>query len=272
MSGASLASVVLSTRGNSLGAIARTGLALAFATGFAFAARAAPTVAPAPVTTPSSSAPAPTAATSASGSASVVAKPYTIPWSNSAGDTREGLDPFPSTGQYISYGASFFSEAKLGSGRLCPADAKESCVLGGGGGLAFSGFYRGPSSSLGAIVEVTFHDSNAIYQRGVLQQLRGEWRLRPRWAVLYESVNGFASLGAGIAAYGDDWAIATFGPAGHIAVGAEIDLGVKLALVVGFAYRLMYFRQFVDATGQDRPAGLTQMLGFQLGLELHDPL
>lgn len=205
-------------------------------------------------------------------SASTSSSIYTIPWSGDAGDTRAGLDPFPSTGQYLSYGASFYSEAKLGSGGLCPTDATTRCVLGGGGGIAFSGAYRLPSYSLGAVYEVTFHDSNAVYQRGVLQQLRGEWRYRPRFAVLYESINLFAGLGGGIATYGDDWGISTFGPSGHLTIGSEVDMGVKLSFVFSLAYRVFYFRQFVDASGQDRPAGPVQMLGIQLGLELHDPI
>jgi hypothetical protein len=197
---------------------------------------------------------------------------FAIPWSGDGGDTRAGLDPFPSNGSYVSYGASFFSESPIAFGRLCRADSKEPCVLGNGGGLSLSGSFRAPTWSLGAVYEVTFHDSNGIYQRGVLQQLRGELRARPRWAAVGDSVAGVSGLGIGIATYGDDWAISTFGPSAHALVGADIDLGVKLSVLVAFAYRLIYFRSFQDASSQDRPASLVSVLGFQLGLELHDPL
>ena len=192
-------------------------------------------------------------------------------WSGD-GDTREGLDPFPSTGQYLDYGMSFHTEALLTSGRLCPKDAKENCVLGSGGGISFFGAYRSPTYSLGAAYEVTFHDSSNIYQRGVLQQLRGEWRIRPRGLVIYDSFVGFLGVGAGIAAYGDNWAIDTYGPSAHGMFGAEIDLGVKVALVIAVAYRALYLKSFTDASQQLRPAGIAHMLGISVGLELHDPL
>lgn len=192
-------------------------------------------------------------------------------WSGD-GDTREGLDPFPSTGQYLDYGMSFHSEALLTSGRLCPKDAKENCVLGSGGGISFFGAYRSPRYSLGAAYEVTFHDSSNIYQRGVLQQLRGEWRIRPGGLVLSDSIVGFIGVGAGIAAYGDNWAIGTYGPSAHAMVGGEIDLGVKVALVIAIAYRAIYLKSFTDASEQLRPAGIAHMLGLSVGLELHDPL
>ena len=145
-------------------------------------------------------------------------------------------------------------------------------MLGGGAGISLSGAYRVPGYSLGAVYEVTFHDSHAIYQRGSLQQARGEWRLRPHFALIGESIAGFVSVGAGIAAYGDNWALSTLGPSAHVAIGVEVELGVKLNLVVSFAYRGVYFRDFTDASGQLRLAGVTQLLGFQLGLELNEPL
>ncbi|MEO7092030.1 MAG: hypothetical protein ABI175_02190 [Polyangiales bacterium] len=192
-------------------------------------------------------------------------------WSGD-GDTREGLDPFPSTGQYLDYGMSFHSEALLTSGRLCPKDAKENCVLGSGAGISFFGAYRSPRYSLGAAYEVTFHDSSNIYQRGVLQQLRGEWRIRPSGLVFGDSIVGFLGVGAGITAYGDNWAIDTYGPSAHGMIGTEIDLGVKVALVIAVAYRALYLKSFTDPSQQERPAGIAHMLGLSVGLELHDPL
>jgi hypothetical protein len=187
------------------------------------------------------------------------------------GDTREGLDPFPSTGRYLDYGVAFNSESSLSPGRLCPKEAKESCVFGSGGGISVGAAYRTLSNSLGALYEVTFHDSSNIYQRGVLQQFRGEWRVRPRM-LSGGSVTGFLGVGGQIQTYGDNWAIATWGPGASGMIGGEIDLGVKVAIVVSLAYRALYFRSFQDASGQERPAGIAHVLGLTLGLELHDPL
>jgi hypothetical protein len=197
--------------------------------------------------------------------------PPPIAWT-AEGDTRKGLDPLPSTGQFIDYGFAFTSEALLAAGGICKNGLKENCVLGGGGGIAINTAYRAPGYSLGAVYEVTFHDSSNIYQRGVLQQARAEWRVRPRWLFISESVVAFLGLGAGVAGYGDNWAISTYGPSAHAMVGGEIDLGVKVALVVSIAYRALYFKSFEDASGQVRPTGVSHMLGLTLGIELHEPI
>lgn len=218
--------------------------------------------------------PAATGATSggaASGSAS--SEPRPVPWaSETSGDSREGLDPFPSTGRYLSYGFSFHSESLLAPGGVCPKSARELCILGAGGGLSFSGAFRAQSYSIGAVYEASFHDSNNIYQRGVLQQLRGEWRLRPHGWTIADSLNGVVGLGGGIATYGDNWTMATIGGAGHGFFGAEWDIGVKLSMSFLVSYRAIYFRAFDDPAFQHRPAGLVHLLGLQLGLELHEPL
>jgi len=235
---------------------------------FAFAARAAPTESDVSMPVGVSSA-APSASTSAAPN-DVDALPPIV-WS-SIGDARKGLDPYPSTGHFIDYGFSFASEALLFAGGICQQSLRENCVLGSGGGLEFAGFYRAPDYSLGAVYEVTFHDSSNIYQRGVLQQMRAEWRVRPRWLAISDDVVSFIGLGAGVAGYGDNWSISTYGPSAHFMIGGEIDLGVKVALVICIAYRALYFKSFVDASGQDRPQGISQMLGLQLGIELHEPI
>ncbi|MGZ3449564.1 MAG: hypothetical protein ACXVEF_08180 [Polyangiales bacterium] len=196
-----------------------------------------------------------------------------VPWGSSeGGDTREGLDPLPSTGRYLTFGFSFLSEGLLATGNVCPKSASEKCVLGSGGGISFSGALRTPTYSLGAAYAATFHDSNNIYQRGVVQEARGEFRFRPREWTIGESINPFIGTGAGLAMFGDNWQVATIGLAGHGSVGVEFDLGVKVAVLFAITYRAIYFRSFDDASGQHRPAGLAQMLGLQLGLELHEPL
>lgn len=215
--------------------------------------------------------PPPTPGASTSAHAPPIASVLGSAWEGE-GDTRAGLDPFPSTGQYLSYGFAFHSEALLAPGPTCPKYAVENCVLGGGAGISFGGAFRGPVYSLGAVYEVTFHDSSNIYQRGVLQQARFEWRLRPRFGRFSDSIVGFVGLGAGLTTYGDNWAVSTYGPGAHGTVGAEIDLGIKVALVIAVAYRAFYLKSFDDASGQHRPAGIAHMLGFQLGLELHEPL
>jgi hypothetical protein len=217
--------------------------------------------------------PPPPTATSASQKPSAQPSAQPVPWeATDGGDTREGLDPLPSTGRYLTFGFSFHSEGLLATGNVCPKLASEQCVLGSGGGISFSGAVRTPTYSLGAAYAATFHDSNNIYQRGVLQLARFEFRLRPREWTIGESINPFIGAGAGLARYGDNWQVATMGLAGHGSIGAEFDLGTKVAVLFAISYRAIYFRTFDDASGQHRPAGLVHLLGLQLGLELHEPL
>lgn len=242
----------------------------------------APPAAPSAAASPSAS-----SASSASPAADPEARP---PFAGGAlvsdGDPREGLDPFPSVGEYLGYGVAFNSEGLLTPGGLCnqavlasaspvlPSTQTNSapCVLGSGGGLSFSGSYRSQRHSLGAAYEVTFHDTNNIYQRGVLQQIRFEYRVRPSYLTFTDSIAGFLGAGGGVVGYGDNWAIATWGPVGHLTAGTEFDLGVKVSFIVAIAYRAIYFRSFVDAIGLERPSGLAHMLGLTLGFELRDPL
>jgi hypothetical protein len=208
----------------------------------------------------------------------VVPAPVVVPTRSMYGttdgaDTREGLDPIPSRGIYVAYGLSVDSEALLTPGNLCPNGTQgASCVLGNGAGIALRVARRTDESSLGAVFSVTFHSSDNIYQRGILDQLGGEYRVRPRFAAFRDTIAGFVGVGAGLAAYGDDWAIATVGASGSAMVGAEFEVSVKLAVIVDVTYRAIYFRGFTDESAVTREAGLAQLLGFELGLELRDPL
>jgi hypothetical protein len=223
---------------------------------------------PAPLASASPSA-SPAVGASAS-SAAPGAKPRVEIGAGAGGNPREGLDPYPSVGRYLSYSVSLASDVLLNGGVVC-SKAVERCVIGGGGGIALGGSYREPSSSLGAVYEVTFHDSHSIYQRGVLQQLRGEWHYRPKVGLL-ENVTPVIGAGLGFAVYGDNWAVATFGPIGAVLAGVEIELGVKLSLDISLSYRPLYFRRWTDASGQDRTAGIVHFLGIVWGLELNEPL
>jgi hypothetical protein len=184
---------------------------------------------------------------------------------------RAGLDPYPSVGRFITYSIGFPVEALLDPGVVC-AHVLERCMIGGGGGIALGAAYRDGGTSLGAVYEVTFHDSHSIYQRGVLEQIRGEWTLHSRSPLLFEGVQPFLSAGAGFAVYGDNWAIATYGPIGSLGAGLELELGVKLTATASLAYRPIYFKRFSDAGGTERAAGFVHFLGLNFGLQLREPL
>ncbi len=256
-------------------------LAAVTCAGLSLGARAGSATAEAPSTTARSSGPAPSAtpadaapdsASSAAASASAV--PRVDLWAdtgNGSHNPRAGLDPYPSVGRYVTYSIGFPVEALLDPGPPC-SHAVERCMIGGGGGIALGAAYRDGGTSLGAVYEVTFHDSHSIYQRGVLEQIRGEWALHSRTSLIVEGVQPFLSAGAGFAVYGDNWAIATYGPTGSLGAGIEIELGVKLTATAALAYRPIYFKRFSDASGQERTAGFVHFLGLNFGLQLREPL
>ncbi len=187
-------------------------------------------------------------------------------------DLRQGLDPLPSRGIYVSYGIALHTESLLSPGAICPS-GKSDCVIGNGGGISASGGYRNPNWTLSVTYEVSFLDSSSIYQRGILQNVRGDARWRPWWAVIGDQVALFAGAGAGIAGYGDNWAVSVLGPSVQGALGAEYEAGTKLALVFAFSYRAAYLRALGQTPLQyPEGGGIVQFFGLSLGVELHDPL
>lgn len=254
-----------------LAAVASAGLALGTR---ARAAKATAEATPAPATSGAPSIAVAPSSAPAAASNSASAAPRVDLWAdtgNGKQNPRAGLDPYPSVGRYVTYSIGFPVEALLDPGVVC-AHALERCMIGGGGGIALGAAYRDGGTSLGAVYEVTFHDSHSIYQRGVLEQIRGEWALHSRSPLIFEGVQPFLSAGAGFAVYGDSWAIATYGPIGSLGAGIEIELGVKLTATASLAYRPIYFKRFSDASGQERPAGFVHFLGFNFGLQLREPL
>ncbi len=246
------------------------GAAAALGIVFAGRARAASGAAEA-ATAPSA---ATSSSTTAAASASAVASAPIDIWAEAPGDLRNpraGLDPLPSVGRFLTYSVGLPIEALLDPGAVC-AHAVEHCMIGGGAGVAFGGAYRNGTTAFGAVWEVTFHDSHSIYQRGVLEQLRAEWSYHPHAAILFDGVQPFLYAGGGLAVYGDNWAVATFGPSGSFGAGLEFEMGVKLSATVSFAYHPVYFRPFQDASGTQRPAGIVHFLGLNFGLELREPL
>jgi hypothetical protein len=81
----------------------------------------------------------------------------------------------------------------------------------------------------------------------------------------------FVGASAGIAGYGNVWSLNTFGPDASVTFGIEAQ--VSRSTVVGLAlnYRTIYFRSFVDSSATVREAGLAQLVGLDLQLEVRDP-
>ncbi len=170
---------------------------------------------------------------------------------------------------YFQYGVSFAAEVVLAAGNICRST--EPCILGSGGGLALRGGYRSSGPwYLGGAYELTKQDPNNLYRLATLQQARLELRY---YFETGRDLSPLFTAGAGVAGYGNEWGIDTWGPLGFLGAGLEFQVSRKI--IVGFhaSYRALSTGRFSDpGTGSPRAAGVTSFLGMELVLEGRDPL
>ena len=181
----------------------------------------------------------------------------------------ETAPPPPSHVVYFQYGVAFTTEQIMSAGPIC--DNKSiPCILGAGGGIAVRAGWRsmGPLY-LGGAYELTKQDPNKLYRIALLQQARAEGRYYFMTARVTEP---YAAVSLGVAGYGNEWAIDTWGPSGSIGGGVEYQITRRTVVGLAFAYRLLYFGRFTDTAGTDRSPGLAQLFGLDLVLEQRDAI
>jgi hypothetical protein len=170
---------------------------------------------------------------------------------------------------FIQYGVAFTTEVVATPGAMC-ANTAFPCALGSGGGVVFPriGWRSSGPWYFGVAYEMSKQDGNTLYQLAILQQLRGEARY---YFLSGHVLNPFLGASAGVAGYGNEWAVNTFGPGGGLTLGVEAQ--VSRATVVGAVlnYRLIYFRSFVDSANDQRPDSIAQLFGLDIQLEVRDP-
>jgi len=183
--------------------------------------------------------------------------------------------PPPNSVEYFQYGVALALEQLGSAADVCPSSATVPCILGSGGGLAIRAGYRsrGPWM-VGGAYEFSRHDSSNLLRLAILQQLRGEARY---YVDRSTRLSPYASMGAGLALYGSEWAVSTGGLVATIGLGVEFQ--ITQATVVGCApmYRAFLLRNFTDSAGQHRADqyfgfGLAHFIGLELVFEVRDPL
>lgn len=182
----------------------------------------------------------------------------------------EKAPPPPTNITYFQYGVAFNAEVVGAAGPICdnvaPADA--DCVLGNGGGITARAGWRSTGALyLGGAYELTKQDPNKLYRIALLQQARVEGRYYLR---THKVTEPYAALGLGVAGYGNEWAVDTWGPAGFVGVGIEYQVTRRTLIGVALAYRLLYFSRFVDTSTANRAPGIAQLVGLELVLEQRD--
>ncbi len=184
-----------------------------------------------------------------------------------AGEADTPVSPPTTERAFIQFGVAFTVEDVLSAGPICSADP---CILGSGGGIAGRIGWR-PTERfyIGGTYEVTKQDPYKLYLLGVLQQLRAEAR---NYFPTGKRTTPFVFAGAGIAGYGDEWAIDTWGPSVTAGAGLEVELSGGSLFDLSLLYRPIYLRAFVDSSTMSHDAGIAQFLGLELAVEAQDAL
>ncbi len=193
--------------------------------------------------------------------------PIAIPGRDGA--DRDAPTPPPLNTPYLQYGVSLTAEFLASAGRLCEV-LTEPCILGSGGGIAVRIGKRTASPwYFGGAYELSKQDPNKLYRLAILQQARVEARY---YLDTGRDVQPYGHFGGGVAGYGNEWGIDTFGPMGFLALGAEVQLSRKRVVGASLAYRMMYLSGFTDSSLTAREGGVVQFVGLDLILEARDPL
>jgi hypothetical protein len=183
-------------------------------------------------------------------------------------DLQNALPP-PTNIVYLQYGVAFTAEVVTAAGPICD-NVFVPCILGPGGGIAIRAGWRdtGPVY-LGGAYELSKQDPQKLLRLAILQQVRGEGRY---YLVSGKTTEPYLAGGAGVAGYGNEWGVDTWGPT--VAVGGGVEAQITRRTVVGIAinYRFIYFQKFQDSSGADRHAGISQLFGLDFVLEQRDPI
>jgi hypothetical protein len=173
--------------------------------------------------------------------------------------------------EYFQYGVGLAVEQLASAKDACGAP----CILGSGGGLAIRMGYRsrGPWY-LGGAYEFSRQDSSNLLRLAVLQQLRGEARY---YLDAGNRLTPYGSLGFGGVFYGNEWNASTAGPTLSAGLGLEFQVTQSTVLGGSLNYRAFLLHDWTDSNGpeirdQSLGFGLAHMVGFELTLELRDPL
>lgn len=215
--------------------------------------------APAPDTTPAGE---PTSATPAgdNGADETPTKPLV---------DLQNAPPPPTNVVYLQYGVALTAEVVSAAGPICD-NVTVPCILGPGGGVAVRVGWRGIGAwYLGGAYELSKQDPNKLLRLAILQQARAEARY---YFVSGRDTEPYLATGLGVAGYGNEWGVDTWGPAGFLGLGLETQITRRTVIGVALAYRLLYFQKFTDTTGAPRDAGLAQLIGLDFVLEQRDPI
>jgi|SRR5580658_6216829 hypothetical protein len=183
--------------------------------------------------------------------------------------TEPSVDPPPRGKPYVQFGVAFTVEGVLSPGPICSAPL-DPCILGSGGGISARVGWR-PTENvyIGGAYEFSKQDPSRLYRLGILQQARAEIR---EYIPTGHSIAPFILAGLGLASYGDEWDIDTWGPEATVGAGVELELSGRSLIGLSMAYRPIYLHAYEDSSTLSHGAGIAHLLGLELALEAQDAL
>ncbi|AKV03057.1 hypothetical protein AKJ09_09720 [Labilithrix luteola] len=237
-------------------------------------ARSQPATAVPAAPEPDGGAPTPTTATPPPGTegepaAPSIAQPEsTTPISRTIQDFERAPPP-PTNVVYLQYGVAFTAEVLSSAGAIC-SNTTVPCILGTGGGITIRAGWRGTGSLyIGGAYALSKQDPNKLLRLAILQQARAEGRY---YLMTGRDTEPYLMLGLGVAGYGNEWSVDTYGPAASLGAGIEAQVTRRTVVGVAVGYRVLHFNSFTDTSGADREAGIAQFVGLDLVLEQRDPI
>jgi hypothetical protein len=177
--------------------------------------------------------------------------------------------PPPLDTPYVQYGVALTTETVANAGKMC-ASSGVPCILGSGGGVvARLGRRSAGPWYFGAAYELSKQDPANLYRFATLQQARAE----ARWyySTPFDTYP-YVTASSGAAAYGDEWAIDTYGPIESIGIGVESQVSRRIVVGLALSYRALLLKDFVDSSGDVRGTSFVQMVGIELSLEERSPV
>ncbi|MGH7284026.1 MAG: hypothetical protein ACRELY_21070 [Polyangiaceae bacterium] len=184
------------------------------------------------------------------------------------GNPGEASKPPPLNIPYLQYGAGLAAESVLSAGQIC-GSTSEPCIFGSGGGILVRvGLRTAAPWYFGGAYELSKQDPSKLYRLAILQQLRFEARY---YIETGRDVQPVIIGGAGVAGYGNEWGVDTYGPMATLGIGAEAQITRTTVVGVYLAYRGLYLKGFTDPSHTDRSGGVAQLIALEFDLGARDP-
>jgi hypothetical protein len=208
---------------------------------------------------------------SASARAQTTSPPSPLPEAEGAAASTPLPAPPPLDIPYVQFGVAFTTEAVTDAGRMCASSAQGvPCILGSGGGVvARLGRRSAGPWYFGGAYELSKQDPSNLYRFATLQQLRAE----ARWYLdTGRDIYPYATAASGVAAYGDEWKIDTYGPVESLGIGGEAQVSRRTVVGLAVSYRFLVLNDYFTSTGYQSGASIVQMIGVDLFVEERSPI